>query len=196
MGEIISIIVGYLLGSVSFSYIIARKMAGIDIREHGSKNAGATNTLRVLGKGPALLVLLLDALKGSVAILLAMLLTDLPIVFVLTGLAAIAGHNWPLFFGFKGGKGVATSIGVMATLVPFPFLLALFSGLLVLFLFRYVSLASIIGTIVLPICILIFQPTPAYFIMAIIIMLLAIYSHRSNLKRLLRGEEPKLGKKK
>ena len=119
MLSIITIVVGYLLGSISFSYLFGKWFKGIDIRKHGSGNAGATNTLRVLGKGPAILVLLLDALKGVVAVLLGVWAAPGPDdiwIRVLCGLAAIVGHNWPVFFGFRGGKGIATTIGVMATL--------------------------------------------------------------------------------
>jgi acyl-phosphate glycerol 3-phosphate acyltransferase len=114
--EILVVFFAYLLGSVSFSYIITKKIAGIDIRQHGSKNAGATNTLRVLGVWPAIVVLLLDAFKGVVAVLVAMALTDASIWVVLSGLAAIFGHNWPVYYRFKGGKGIATTIGTVATL--------------------------------------------------------------------------------
>lgn len=123
--ELLVIVVSYLLGSVSFSVLLAKLLKGIDIRQYGSGNAGATNTLRVLGKGPAILVLLLDVLKGVAAVWLGTWVggwgTWVP---ALCGIAAIIGHNWPLYFRFRGGKGIATTIGVMATLCLWPALLS------------------------------------------------------------------------
>jgi len=198
MGEVIfqswPIIVGYLLGSISFSYIVGKKVAGIDIREHGSKNAGATNTLRVLGKGPALLVLLLDALKGSLAVFIAMAFSTFEWVIVLTGLAAVIGHNWPLFYGFRGGKGIATAIGAMFTLVPVSFVITLVFGLITLFVFRYVSLASLVGATVLPLVMIYLKEPIPYLVGALIITTLAFVRHRSNIVRLINGNENKIGK--
>jgi glycerol-3-phosphate acyltransferase PlsY len=199
MGELFTInllciLIAYLLGSISFSYIISRKVAGIDIREHGSKNAGATNTFRVLGKGPAGLVLLLDALKGSVSVLLAIQLTSSAWVIVLAGLFAIIGHNWPLFYGFKGGKGVATAIGVMFTLAPIPFILTSVVGLVFLYMFRYVSLSSLVGATILPFIMMLNGYEVPYLTGAFIILILAYTRHRSNIVRLWQGTESRLGK--
>ncbi|MDQ0337754.1 glycerol-3-phosphate acyltransferase PlsY [Caldalkalibacillus uzonensis] len=195
------VILSYGLGSISFSYIVSRKLAGIDIREHGSKNAGATNTLRVLGVGPAVLVLLLDALKGSLAVLLALWLTTDPLWPVLAGLAAIIGHNWPAFFGFKGGKGVATTIGVVAVLTFVPGLLAGIIAISAIALFRYVSFGSLIFVTLLPLMIFILDRFTAliypteYILGAGVIMVLSYIRHRSNIVRLIRGQENKLGGK-
>src|SRR5699024_8463811 len=116
--------ISYLLGSISFSIVIAKTVKGIDIRQHGSGNAGATNTLRVLGKGPGLLVFLLDLIKGIAAVAIGYKLGQQEWAPVLCGLAAIIGHNWPIWFKFKGGKGIATTVGVMATLAFIPALIA------------------------------------------------------------------------
>jgi glycerol-3-phosphate acyltransferase PlsY len=195
MEVIISILIGYILGSISFSYIVAKRVAGIDIRQHGSKNAGATNTLRLLGKGPAVLVLFLDALKGIVAVLIAMQLTELAWVIMLTGLCSIIGHNWPVFFGLKGGKGVATTIGVVFTVAFIPALIASFVAVLSIYFFRYVSLGSLIFTTLLPILMAYFNLPVAYIGGAIAIMILSYYRHRSNIVRIIKGEENKLGQK-
>jgi glycerol-3-phosphate acyltransferase PlsY len=195
MEVIISILIGYILGSISFSYIVAKRVAGIDIRQHGSKNAGATNTLRLLGKGPAVLVLFLDAVKGIVAVLIAMQLTELPWAIMLTGLCSIIGHNWPVFFGLKGGKGVATTIGVVFTVAFIPALIASLVAVLSIYVFRYVSLGSLIFTTLLPILMAYFNVPVAYIGGAIAIMLLSYYRHRTNIVRIIKGEENKLGQK-
>jgi glycerol-3-phosphate acyltransferase PlsY len=195
MEVILFILIGYILGSISFSYIVAKKVAGIDIRQHGSKNAGATNTLRLLGKGPAILVLALDALKGIAAVVIAMQLTDMPWLIMLTGLFAILGHNWPVFFGFKGGKGVATTIGVVFTLVFLPALIASLIAIIIIYIFRYVSLGSLVFATLLPILMALFQLPLAYIIGGIAIMSLTYIRHRSNIVRILKGEENKLGAK-
>lgn len=192
---ILFILIGYILGSISFSYIVAKKVAGIDIRQHGSKNAGATNTLRLLGKGPAILVLALDALKGIAAVVIAMQLTELPWLIMLTGLFAILGHNWPVFFGFKGGKGVATTIGVVFTLVFLPALIASLIAIIIIYVFRYVSLGSLVFATLLPVLMALFQLPLAYIIGGIAIMSLTYIRHRSNIVRILKGEESKLGAK-
>ncbi len=125
VNTIIAIIVSYLLGSISFSILVARWLKKIDIRDHGSGNAGATNTLRVLGKGPAILVFLLDIAKGSAGVLIGSWLSDgSAAVEVACGLAAIAGHNWPIYFRFKGGKGIATTVGALVVWAFLPTLIA------------------------------------------------------------------------
>ncbi|GAE29002.1 glycerol-3-phosphate 1-O-acyltransferase PlsY [Halalkalibacter hemicellulosilyticus] len=195
---IVVIIISYLLGSISFSYLIAKKIKKVDIRQHGSGNAGATNTLRVLGIGPAILVLSLDIAKGIVAVWLGHWLApdDGGVFPALAGFAAIAGHNWPIYFGFRGGKGVATTIGVLATLV---FLPALYAGLIAIgsiFMTRYVSLGSILFVIGTPIFMIAFFDYPdAYTYLTLIIAVLLIWRHQTNIKRLVAGEESKIGQK-
>ncbi len=148
--QIVAIVLSYLLGSVSFSLLYG-KLKGIDIRQHGSGNAGATNTLRVLGKGPAILVLLLDVLKGIVAVLIGHWLGGnsswLP---GLCGIAAIAGHNWSVYFHFRGGKGIATAIGVLVSIALLPALYAGIIAILAIVITRYVSLGSLIFVILTP----------------------------------------------
>ena len=196
MSVLIAVVIGYLLGSVSFSYIIAKKVAGIDIRQHGSGNAGATNTLRVLGKGPGILVLLLDAGKGILAVLAAQWISGSDLAMALAGVAAILGHNWPIFFGFRGGKGIATAIGVIATLSFFAFIWAVLATVLVIFLTRYVSLGSLVFLTLMPI-LMYFHDDPLSFIMiALIVAILGYVRHRENIVRLIQGKENKLGSSK
>ncbi|RSL33477.1 glycerol-3-phosphate 1-O-acyltransferase [Salibacterium salarium] len=212
MELIISIIIAYLLGSISFSYVVARKIKKIDIRKHGSGNAGATNILRVLGKGPAILVLSLDVLKGVAAVWIAKWL-EIAEVFptfttlgeieglasALAGAAAIVGHNWPIYYGFKGGKGVATTIGVVVSLVFFPTLYVGLAAITAIIVTRYVSLGSLIFAVGTPILIGFTKsyyghPDP-YFYLTAVFGILTVWKHRTNVERLLKGTEHKIGKK-
>jgi glycerol-3-phosphate acyltransferase PlsY len=191
-----AIIAGYLLGSISFSYLFGKWLKGIDIREHGSGNAGATNTLRVLGKGPAILVFILDALKGVLAVYLAKWLGGEEWVIVVSGLAAIIGHNWPLFFGFRGGKGIATTVGVMASLCFLPTLFAGLLAILLIVITRYVSLGSLLLTAILPFFIWGMGRPIEVFWASIVVCLFAFLRHRKNIAKLLQGKENKIGSKK
>jgi glycerol-3-phosphate acyltransferase PlsY len=192
------IIIGYLLGSISFSIVIARMVKGIDIRDHGSGNAGATNTLRVLGRGPGALVLTLDILKGVLAVLFAKWFgsDELEWIPAATALAAITGHSWPVFFGFKGGKGVATTAGVMLTLSFFPALISFAVALLTMAITRYVSLGSLIGTALIPILMGFWGANGIEVSIAVIIFAIVAFRHRSNIVKLLNGTENKLGQRK
>jgi glycerol-3-phosphate acyltransferase PlsY len=194
LASIIAIAASYLLGSVSFSILIARWVKGIDIRQHGSGNAGATNTLRVLGKGPAAAVFLLDVAKGIAAVLLGNWLGDGQIwVPVLCGAAAITGHNWPIWFRFKGGKGIATTIGVMATLAFWPALLAGIAAIAAIAITRYVSLGSLIFAALMPVFILLLSMPYELFGVSVLICAYAFIRHRTNIVKLVRGQENKLG---
>ncbi|MFC7391552.1 glycerol-3-phosphate 1-O-acyltransferase PlsY [Scopulibacillus cellulosilyticus] len=193
---ILSFIIAYLIGSVSFSYLMTKKIKKVDIRKYGSGNAGATNTLRVLGVGPAICVLLLDVLKGVVVILLARAMHLEPWAVAATGLIAIIGHNFPIFYGFKGGKGVATTIGVFATLSFLPTLIAAIIAIIIILITRFVSLGSLVLIILTPIISWLLGSFPlSYIYIDVLIVLLALWQHRANIKRLIRGEENKLGKK-
>lgn len=193
---VLAIAISYLIGSISFSIVIAKVFKGIDIRNHGSGNAGATNTLRVLGLGPAILVLALDLLKGMACVFLARIISDVNWLPVACGLAAIIGHNWPIWFKFKGGKGIATAIGVLSVLVFIPALIAGIIAILSIVFTRYVSLGSLIFTLLTPIFILILQYDLANFIGTVIICIFAFVRHRANIVKLLNGTENKLGSKK
>jgi glycerol-3-phosphate acyltransferase PlsY len=194
LASIIAVAASYLLGSVSFSILIARWVKGIDIRQHGSGNAGATNTLRVLGKGPAAAVFLLDVAKGIASVLLGKWLGDGQIwVPILCGAAAITGHNWPIWFRFRGGKGIATTIGVMATIAIWPALIAGVIAIAAVAITRYVSLGSLIFVALLPVFILVLSMPYELFWVSLLICAYAFIRHRSNIVKLIRGQEHKLG---
>ena len=208
---IASIIVGlvaYLLGSISFSVIISKKMAGFDVRDKGSKNAGATNMLRSVGKKAAIFTLLGDALKGVVAVLFAILVgaiakdSDKALLVQIAGILVVIGHTFPIFFGFKGGKGVATSLGVILTTNWKIGLICLVFALLLMALTRIVSMGSVGAAILFPVLVLFMNTNftitegSGYFIYSIILALIVIFNHRSNIKRILNGTENKLSFKK
>ncbi|WP_027417475.1 glycerol-3-phosphate 1-O-acyltransferase PlsY [Aneurinibacillus terranovensis] len=193
MGVLI-ILVGYLLGSISFSIVVAKRIRNIDIRDYGSGNAGATNTLRVLGKGPAILVLLLDAAKGAAAVWIAHIFGAGNWVVVLAGVASIIGHNWPVFFKFHGGKGVATTIGMLLALAPIPALLSVIVTVVIIALTRYVSLGSLVFVTLMPIMMYIWNNPAPYIIGTLLITILGYVRHYENIMRLLQGKERKIGK--
>jgi glycerol-3-phosphate acyltransferase PlsY len=194
--ELLVIVVSYLLGSVSFSVLFAKLLKGIDIRQYGSGNAGATNTLRVLGKGPAIAVLVLDVLKGVAAVWLGTWVGGWGTwVAALCGIAAIVGHNWPLYFRFRGGKGIATTIGVMATLCLWPALLAGAIAIGSIFITRYVSLGSLIFVALTPVFLLLTGFTQPVLWTSIIIAVFAFWRHRTNIVKIVEGRENKIGSK-
>ncbi len=195
---VVSIILGYLLGSISTSYIVGKITRGVDVRNYGSGNAGATNTLRVLGWKMALVVLVGDILKGVLAIAFASLVTGgdahvtSRVYMALAGLSAIVGHNWPVFLQFRGGKGVATTIGVLAVLSFFPTLYAGLLALVIILLTRYVSLGSLV-LIVFTFIFQFFLHTPSvYIVVTFIIGVLVFWRHRENIVRLLHGKENRI----
>ena len=219
---------GYLLGSIPTGWLAGHWLAGLDIRSQGSGSTGATNVLRVLGKGPALAVFLVDVLKGTAAVLLARYLLETGLggaagtldsglaipglaipwladpglvdwAVVAAGLAALAGHIWPIWLGGKGGKAVATGLGMLLGLA-WPVGLASFGVFLaVLSLSRVVSLASVVAALALPLLMAAWSaPTglrPAYMALAVLTTLLVVWRHRANLQRLWAGTEPRLGQK-
>ncbi|EIT86577.1 membrane protein [Fictibacillus macauensis ZFHKF-1] len=187
-------IVSYLLGSISFSYLFTKWLAKEDIRTLGSGNAGATNTLRAIGVGPALLVLLLDALKGMLPVWVAVVYFQTPWLGVIAGACAIIGHNWPLYYGFKGGKGVATTMGVFFVMSFYPALFAALLVIVIIAITRYVSLGSMVFMIVAPLLMLMMHSIPqSAAIGALLIGLLSIWRHKTNIVRLVKGNERKLG---
>ena len=193
----ISVVSAYFLGAIPTGYLCGRLLKGIDIRQHGSKNMGATNVLRTLGKGPGLAVLLIDILKGVIPTTVVANLCGVsdPLALVLIGAAAVAGHNWTVFLQFKGGKGVATSLGVLIGLaiqIPGlrPVLVATIATWIAVFvLSRYVSLASITAAVTLPAFMVIFNAPFAIKIMSIVLCLFVVFRHRSNIDRLIKGQE-------
>ena len=190
---IISIILAYLLGSISTSYLVGKAVRGVDIRDYGSGNAGATNTLRVLGWKMALVVLAGDIIKGVLAIAFASMVTSNSHIYMaFAGLFAILGHNWPIFFQFRGGKGVATTIGVLAVL---SFTSAIYAGLLAIIIIlvtRYVSLGSLVF-MTFTFVFQFFMHTPAFYIwITLVIGVLVYWRHRENIARLIHGKESRI----
>lgn len=203
---IVVTIIAYLLGSISFSVIISKKMAGFDVREKGSGNAGSTNVLRTVGKKAAILTLICDCLKGIVAILIAVLAskivkgTDAGLLVQLAGVAVVIGHTFPIFFKFKGGKGVATSLGVLLIINWQIGLICLVFALTLMALTRFVSLGSVSAAILFPILTIFIQENyivPGnYIIFGVVLAAIVVFNHRANVKRLLTGTENKLSFKK
>ena len=192
-------VLAYLLGSVPTAYLFGKWKKGIDIRQYGSGNVGATNAFRVLGKLPGVLVLVIDVTKGVLAVSLlpqfvkAVVPFDSSWIVAILGMLAIAGHIWTPFLKFQGGKGVATSLGVFMAMDPFSTLIALTVWILVLALFRYVSVSSITAAITLPIVMgLWLRPFP-WVLIASTSCFIICYRHKVNVQRLLVGSEKKIG---
>jgi len=191
-GNLLVILIAYLIGNFSTSYFVGKLFAKIDIREHGSGNAGSTNVLRTLGKKAAALTLLGDLLKGVLAIYLGNRFGT-EFLALACGVAVVIGHNWPMLLGFKGGKGIATTMGVALAVKPIIALICISIGASILYKYKYVSLASIIAISLFPFILYIYGLN--YFLFGLILALLAIYKHRENIKRLLAGNESKIGEK-
>jgi len=211
------VILSYLIGSIPTSIIVSKVVKGIDIREHGSGNAGGTNVMRVLGWKHGLLVILLDAFKGILVVVVVARLhygtipfenatpfDDFTLVQIIAGVSAIIGHIWTIFAGFKGGKGIATSLGVLTMIITVDMLIAIGVFVLVVTISRYVSLGSILGAITVPLALVIRENVfnihiPGYNTLlpfVIFLALLVIFTHRKNVVRLLNGNEHKVSFKK
>ncbi|RUA07129.1 MAG: acyl-phosphate glycerol 3-phosphate acyltransferase [Fusobacteria bacterium] len=197
---IIFLIMAYLIGSIPTGVIIGKKFKGIDIREHGSKNTGATNAYRVLGKQYGIIVLLADALKGWLPVFIADMAGVGDWQLILVGVLTIVGHTLSPFLKFKGGKGVATSLGVFLFLAPKIVLILVAVFLVVAGTTKYVSLASVSVAGLFPILVLFLQTGDkrdwSLFGFSLMIGLFVIFKHRSNIERLLKGNENKFGTKK
>lgn len=185
-------IISYLLGNISFAYILGKIFTKKDVRDYGSGNAGATNAIRAFGKKIGAMVFIGDVLKGVIAVLIGKTLGVTGMY--LAGAMVIIGHNWPVFLNFKGGKGVATTIGVMIIASPFVTMICFVLGLVVIIATRTVSLGSIIGMAMAPLAAGIFvRPfNMSLFIFCLFIGTMAIYRHKENIKRILNGKENKL----
>lgn len=195
MPAVLSVIAGYLIGSIPFGYVVGR-LHGTDIRQHGSGNIGTTNAFRILGPAWAVVVLLLDAGKGVAACHLGSQLVQPTSgwIIVFSGLAAIAGHNWSVFLGFKGGKGAATTAGVFGYLSPWAVIVGLGTAALMVVLTRYMSLGSMLGTAA-GAAVVIIAPHPlSHQVAALVAVAWVLWRHRGNIDRLRRGEERKLGR--
>jgi len=209
----IIVILSYLIGSIPNSIIISKAVRGIDIRKHGSGNAGGTNVMRVLGWKYGLVVIFLDALKGAIAVVIISRLfygplpfenvspfDDFTLVQIIAGVSAVIGHIWTVFAGFKGGKGIATALGMLLTLITVDMLIAVGVFGLVVLISRYVSLGSIIAAISVPATLFIREnlfhvDIPGYstlFPFIIGVTALVIFTHRKNLVRIFNGNENKI----
>ena len=187
--------IGYLLGAIPSGYLAGRLLKGIDLRDCGSGSTGATNVLRNVGKGPALVVFLIDVGKGALAVLLAKSVGLNDWLQVLAGLSALAGHIWPVWLDWKGGKAVATGLGMFLGLA-WPVGLACFGLFMaVISIFRIVSLSSVVAAIGLPLLMLLSGGSSAYVVVSLMASLMVLWRHRSNIERLLAGTEPKIGEK-
>ncbi len=202
---ILGIITSYLLGSIPTSVWIGKWFYNTDIRKKGSGNAGATNTIRVLGFYAGIPVLLFDVFKAWIPVYAVVNLLDwnsfnseLVYIQIAFGLAAVLGHVYPIYIGFKGGKGVATLAGMAIGLFPIAFLFSLFTFILVVIFTRYVSLGSILAAIVFPLYLIFFanQASIPLIVVGVFASLFIIYTHRGNMKKLLNGTENKFGAKK
>lgn len=200
-------VIAYAIGSVNFSIIFSKKFAGFDVREKGSGNAGTTNMLRSVGKGLAALTLVCDILKGIVAVLVAYWIGKIAgesvkseILVQLAGFFAVFGHTFPVYFGFKGGKGVATSLGILLLVNWQIGLICLIFAILVMAITRMVSLGSIMAAILFPVLTIFITDhyivDGNYIIFGIAMAVFVVFNHRSNLKRIYKGEENKLSFKK
>lgn len=194
--KIALIILGcYLLGSIPFGYIAGKLFKKIDIRELGSGNIGATNVFRILGPSLASLVLIGDIGKGIFSIYLVQYFNiDNLLILTIAGLAVICGHDWSLFLGFKGGKGIATTFGVIFAFNPITSILAIVVWVVVMIITRYASLSSILAVISIMIFTILFKQPYEYIIFSAIIIVLSIFKHKENIKRLRSGNERKIGK--
>ena len=205
---IIVAVIAYLIGSINFSVLISKKMAGFDVREKGSGNAGTTNMLRSVGKKAAAITLICDILKGVISIVIAIIVgniaknLDRELLLQIAGIAVVLGHTFPIFFGFKGGKGVATSLGVLLISNWQIGLICLVFAVVLMALTRMVSLGSCAAAVLFPVLTLFInqhytvltdgKSGRVYFIYSVILAIIVLYNHRSNIKRILSGTENKL----
>ena len=205
---IIIAIIEYCIGSINFSVLISKKMAGFDIREKGSGNAGTTNMLRSIGKKAAIVTLLCDIIKGIIAIGISILMGNIvkgankELLLQIAGIAVVLGHTFPIFFGFKGGKGVATSLGILLISNWKIGLICLVFAVVLIILTRMVSLGSCSAAVLFPVLTLFINDSytvltegksgSTYFVYSIILAIIVLYNHRTNIQRLLNGTENKL----
>ncbi|HHU63830.1 MAG TPA: glycerol-3-phosphate 1-O-acyltransferase PlsY [Clostridiales bacterium] len=194
MVYVILAIAFYCFGCISTGYIVGKMQSNIDVRKHGSGSAGATNVFRVLGTKAGIITFISDFAKGAVASLVGLWLGGVT-GGIVCSIAVVLGHNWPLFLKFKGGKGIATTTGTIIVLNPVVGIILLGFGIVVIALTRYVSLGSIMATAAYPVVVFALKFPAEYKIHAVIICVLAILRHTSNIKRLKKGNERKLGVK-
>lgn len=194
MKELLLVLLCYLIGSIPFSYLAGRFVAHIDVRTRGSGNVGATNVLRTAGAGAALLALAGDALKGVASAWLGLTLGGIMLA-VFCSLAAVVGHCYPVFLRFRGGKAVATAGGVVLFLMPKVVIILLIIFIILVLVTRYVSLASIVVAVSLPIIALLQHNPWQYIMLSVLMAILVVYRHRDNIKKLREGTEARIGDK-
>jgi len=193
VAELLFIIAGYLSGSIPWGYILCRIFAGKDVRNYGSGNIGATNVYRVAGGLIAFFVLLLDILKGFLPVFIAKhYFHFLPLNLICIGIASVTGHNFSLFLKGRGGKGVATSFGIIAGLFPLAALFSLSVWIILVATTHYISMGSLFASFALPFFIHVFHKTPVYTSTGIVIFILILHSHRTNIKRILQKKENRI----
>lgn len=189
---VVAAAISYILGSIPNGLILGKAIWGVDLRQHGSKNIGATNAWRTIGKAGGISIFALDFLKGAISAYLGLHLGGSELAGVLCGILAIAGHSWSVFLAFKGGKGVATGLGVIAALMPEVTLIVFAVWFAIVYFTGYVSLGSIIGAALVPILTLFFGLHTEFLILGLIAAVFIIYRHKSNIERLLNGTESKI----
>jgi len=190
----IAILISYLIGSIPSGFLLTKYVMKKDVRQYGSGNIGATNVARVMGLKSGILVAVFDILKGYLGVMVgqAILGDNLSTAILFVAIAAIAGHDWSIFLGFSGGKGVATTFGVILRLYPLAFLIYALIWLALVLTTRYVSLGSIIGSMSLPLTLYFTSFATRHVIFAALLSLFVMYTHRANIKRLLNGEENRM----
>jgi len=190
------LLASYLIGGIPFGLFIGRAVGGIDVRTVGSGNIGATNVLRAAGKSAAILTLIADCVKGLLPVLIAARLFPGDVIVALSGAAAILGHNFPVFLGFKGGKGVATSFGVVLAVMPWTGLVCLLAWIAAAALWRYSSLSALVAFALYPVITFAMRlDSQAFSLLSLFVFGMIYVRHRENIKRLLAGTEPKIGQK-
>ena len=189
---VVAAAISYILGSIPNGLILGKAIWGVDLRQHGSKNIGATNAWRTIGKAGGISIFALDFLKGAISAYLGLHLGGSELAGVLCGILAIAGHSWSVFLAFKGGKGVATGLGVIAALMPEVTLIVFVVWFAIVYFTGYVSLGSIVGAALVPILTLFFGLHTEFLILGLIAAVFIIYRHKSNIERLLNGTESKI----
>lgn len=191
MVAMLVVICAYLAGSIPFGYIYGRVFRGIDIRQHGSGNIGATNVARVIGMGPGLVTFIFDFVKGLLPPVLSLYLLELNLtIAVLSGVAAITGHIWPVYLRFKGGRAVLTSAGSLFAFIPWPVLIAFGAFLFVAFITRRISLGSIVASCVLPGVTWYMKYPAGLTLFSLACAVVVVLRHAPNIRRLLHGQEP------
>lgn len=192
MGLFLACVLSYLIGSIPNGLVLGKLLWKVDLREHGSHNIGATNAWRTLGKGPGFLIFALDLLKGLIGVWLGLHMAGTPLAMILGGIFAIVGHSWSVFLGFKGGKGVATGLGVITMLMPKVTLVVFLVWFVIVYLTKYVSLGSIVAAALVPVFAWLFGNPWEYIVFGVIAAVFVIYRHKTNIQRLMTGTESKI----